>query len=166
LIDYQNIFLKPGDTLQVAKEHRIDTGDAAPVKQRPYKMSEEAHKIVMLRECDDMMKKGMIKLSSSPWISPVVLVKKKNGDIRFCVDYRKLNSLTTKYSYPLPNIYDTLGALGGCRYFCTMDLAAGFWQVPMSPKDRCKTAFSTRDGLYEFQPMPFGLANAPASFNT
>jgi hypothetical protein len=118
-------------------------------------MSEEAHRIVK-RECDDMLKKGVIKPSSSPWSSPVVLVKKKNGDIRFCVDYRKLNSLTTKDSYPLPNIYDALGALGGCRYFCTMDLAAGFWQVPMSPKDRCKTAFSTRDGLYEFQPMPFG----------
>jgi hypothetical protein len=94
----------------------------------------------------------------------VVLVTKKNGDVRFCVDYRRLNALTTKDSYPLPNICDTLGALGGCRYFCTMDLASGFWQIPMDEKDKSKTAFATRKGLYEFNTMPFGLCNAPDTF--
>eukprot|EP00918_Siedleckia_nematoides_P099559 GHVU01217738.1.p1 GENE.GHVU01217738.1~~GHVU01217738.1.p1 ORF type:complete len:127 (+),score=14.45 GHVU01217738.1:38-418(+) len=111
-----------------------------------------------------MLKKGVIRDSKSPWSSPVVLVTKKNGEIRFCVDYRSLNSLTTKDSYPLPNIEDTLGALGGCKHFCTMDLASGFWQVPVVEEDYCKKAFATRDGLYEFNTMPFGLCNAPATF--
>jgi hypothetical protein len=139
--------------------HRIDTGDSAPVKQRFYRMSAKAHKIVET-ECSKMLELGVIRPSKSPWSSPVVLVTKKNGD----VDYRRLNALTIKDSYPLPNICDTLGALGGCKYFCTMDLASGFWQIPMYEKDKGKTVFATREGLYEFNTMPFGLCNVPAMF--
>jgi hypothetical protein len=105
----------------MVEPHRIDTETHPPVKQRAYRMSEEGHCIVD-KECQKMLEKGVIKESNSPWSSPVVLVAKKNGEVRFCVDYRRLNSLTRKDSYPLPNVYDTLGALGVCKYFCTMDL--------------------------------------------
>jgi hypothetical protein len=94
-----------------------------------------------------------------------VLVAKKNGEVKCCVDYRPLNPLLCKNSYPLPNVYDTLGVLGGCKYFCTIDLASGFWQIPMAEEDKCKNAFLTRTGLYEFNKMPFGLCNAPAMFD-
>jgi hypothetical protein len=126
-------------------------------------MSAEAHKIVET-ECNKMLELGMIRPSKGPWSSPVVLVTKKNGDVWFCVDYRRLKALTIKDFYLLPNICDTLGALGGCRYFCTMDLASEFWQIPMDEKDKCKTAFATREGLYEFNTMLFGLCNASATF--
>jgi hypothetical protein len=102
-------------------------------------MSAEAHKIIE-SDCNKMLELGVIRPSMSPWSSPVVLVTKKNGDVRFCVDYRRLNALTIKDSYPLPNICDRLGALGECRYFCTMDLASRFWQIPMDKKDKCKTS--------------------------
>jgi hypothetical protein len=165
LMDYRDVFAVPGGASGVGRvePHRIDRGTNAPVKQRTFRMSAEAHKVVQI-ECQKMLELGVIRESKSPWFSPVVLVTKKNGDVRFCVDYRRLNALTTKDSYPLPNIFDTLGALGGCQYFCTMDLASGFWQIPMAEEDKCKTSFATRDGLYEFNTMPFGLCNAPASF--
>jgi hypothetical protein len=108
--------------------HKIETGTQAPVKQRPYRMSEERHHIVE-KECQKMLEKGVIKESNSHWSFPVLLVAKKNGEVRFCVDYRRLNTLTWKNSYPLPNVYDILGALGGCKYVCTMDLASGFWKI-------------------------------------
>ena len=138
--------------------HEIDTAGNKPVKLKPYRTSSEGHRIIG-KECEDMLKKGVIRDSKSPWSSPVVLVTKKSGEVRFCVDYRRLNSLTVKDSYPLPHIglQDTLGSLGGCKYLCTMDLASGFWQIPMDEKDKEKTAFATREGLYEFNTMPFGL---------
>lgn len=126
-------------------------------------MSAEGHRVVE-QECIEMLKKRVIRKSMSPWSSPVVLITKKNGDVRFCVDYRRLNSLLVTDSYPLPNISDTLGALGGCKYFCTMDLTSGFWQIPMTEADKEKTAFATRDGLYQFNTMPIGLCDAPATF--
>jgi hypothetical protein len=91
-------------------------------------------------------------------------VKKKDGGIRFCVDYRKLNSVTEKDVYPLPRIDDTLDKLGKCKYFTTLDLASGYWQIELEEKDKPKTAFITPEGLFEFNVMPFGLTNAPATF--
>ncbi|GBM83446.1 Uncharacterized protein K02A2.6 [Araneus ventricosus] len=102
--------------------------------------------------------------TESPWSSPVVLVKKKNGEWRFCVDYRRLNKVTKKDVYPLPRIDDALDCLAGARIFSMMDLKSGYWQVELDDKDREKTAFVTPDGLLEFKVMPFGLCNAPASF--
>lgn len=102
--------------------------------------------------------------SSSLWASPVVLAQKKDGTYRFCVDYRKLNFVTCKDAYPLPWIDETLEALGGSRWFSTLDLLTGYWQVKVKEEDRPKTAFSTLDGLFEFKVMPFGLCNAPATF--
>jgi len=94
----------------------------------------------------------------------VVLVQKKDGTIRFYIDYRKVNGVTVKDSYPLPRIDDCLDTLSGSHWFCTLDSASGYWQVEMAEKDKEKTALSTGSGLYQFNAMPFGLCNAPAIF--
>ena len=98
------------------------------------------------------------------WASPVVLIKKKDGSLRFCVDYHKVNTVTRKNTYPLPRVDDALDALACCKWFTTLDLLSGYWQVEVDPKDREKIAFTTYDGLFDFLKMPFGLCNAPATF--
>lgn len=112
----------------------------------------------------DMLEKGVIKESCSPWAAPIVLVRKKDRSWRFCVDYRKLNAVTHKDAFPLLRIEETLTNLTNAQWFSTLDLASGYWQVAMDPRDQEKTAFSTPLGLYEFQRMPFSLCNAPATF--
>ena len=112
----------------------------------------------------DMLEKGVIRPSASAWASPIVLVPKRDGSLRFCVDYRKVNSITKKDVYPLPRIDDILDTLSEARYFSTLDLASGFWQIEMDPATREKSAFVTHCGLHEFVRMPFGLCNAPATF--
>ena len=107
---------------------------------------------------------GQIEPSDSPWSAPVVLVTKKNGGTQFCVDYHRLNLATVKDTYPLLRIDDILDMLAGKRWFSTLDLASGYWQVSLSPEARCQTAFATQSGLFQFRVMPFGLCNAPATF--
>ena len=109
-----------------------------------------------------MLEKGVIEPSNSA--SPTVLVRKRDGSIRFCVDYRKLNEITKKYAYPLPRIEDNLDALKGSKLICTLDLASGYWQVKMEEEDKQKTSFCTKYGLFQFNVMPFGLCNAPGTF--
>jgi hypothetical protein len=112
----------------------------------------------------NMLSRGVIQPSNSPWSSPVVIVAKKDGSKRFCVDYRKLNAITKTDAYPLPRIDDALDVLAGMKYFASLDLLSGYWQVKMSDDSVEKTAFCTPDGLFEFTVMPFGLCNAPGTF--
>lgn len=144
-------------------QHEIHTGNSSPIRQHarriPSGQREEARKLVQ-----EMLKRDIIQPSSSPWSSPIVLVRKKDGSLRFCVDYRKVNAVTKKDAYPLPRVDETLDTLSGSQWFSTLDLLSGYWQVEMSPTDREKTAFSTPEGLYEFKVMPFGLCNAPSTF--
>ena len=144
-------------------EHAIDTQGHAPIFQRPYRVPEAQRKVIETH-VKDMAHRGVIRPSKSPWSSPVVLVGKKDGSTRFCVDFRKVNAVTRKDVYPLPRIDETLDTLGGASYFTTLDLASGYWQVPLKEEDKHKTAFSTHTGLWEFTVMPFGLCGAPASF--
>ena len=111
-----------------------------------------------------MLTGGQIESSDSSWSSPVVLVMKKDGGTHFYVDYRRLNDVTVKDAYPLPRIDDTLDMLAGKQWFSTLDLASGYWQVSLSQEARIRTAFATHSGLFQFRVMPFGLCNAPATF--
>lgn len=143
--------------------HDINTGDARPIKTHPYRVSRAEHDIVN-KEVSDMQRDGIIEPSRGEWSSAVVLVRKKDGTIRFCVDYRRLNAVTEKDVYSLPRSDDTLDRIGKACYVTTPDLASGYWQVNVTFKDRSKAAFATREGLFQFIRMPFGLCNAPATF--
>ena len=151
----------PGRTDVV--RHVINTGDHRPIRGGRYRQSEKEKETVR-QIVKDMQEAGVVRPSKSPWGASVVLVPKKCGATRFCVDYRRLNEITVKDVYPLPRIDDTLDQLVGCVYFTAMDLTSGYWQVDLADRDAAKTAFMTADGLYEFTAMPFGLCNAPATF--
>ena len=144
-------------------KHKINTGNAKPIKQPPRRLP-YSKRTAANQAITDMENQGIIEPSTSPWASPIVLVEKKDGSLRFCVDYRKLNNITVKDSYPLPRIDDTLDALGGSQWFSTLDLKSGYWQVEMDSNDKEKTAFGVAGGLWQFRVMPFGLCNAPATF--
>ena len=163
---YEHVFPAPGEPVTGRSKtvlHEIEINDARPVRCGPRRLAPAG----LRREQDcvrEMLSRGQIEPSDSPWASPVVLVTKKDGLTRFCVDYRRLNSLTVKDAYPLPRIDDSLRLLGNQQWFSTMDLASGYWQVAMSPDAQKKAAFVTNEGLFQFRVMPFGLCNAPATF--
>lgn len=141
----------------------IDLQSDTPVVYRPYRLAIKEKEIV--REMvDDLLQNDIVRPSTSPYASPIVLVKKKTGNYRLCIDYRALNKITTKENYPMPLIDDQLDALAGHTYFTTLDLASGYYQIPIREQDKHKTAFVTPEGHFEFNRMPFGLANAPATF--
>ena len=153
--------LERGETNLLDME--IHTGEETPrrvaARRMPFAVRQE-----VARQLCNMQEAGVIEPSSSPWSSPVVMVRKKDGTLRFCVDYRELNKITKRDTYPLPRVDDLLDQLGSSRYFTTLDLASGYWQIRVAPGSREKTAFVTPHGLFQFRVMPFGLTNAPAVF--
>ena len=144
-------------------EHAIDTGFAYPVKLAPRRVP-----LAFIGEAEEAVQKffdqGSVRPSTSPWASPLVFVRKKNGQVRPCVDYRKLNDLTRKDAFPLPRAQDCFDAVAGATLFSSMDITSAYNQIPIRAEDIAKTAFETKYGLYEFVTMPFGLCNAPATF--
>jgi len=153
---------EPGKT--TVMDHHIPTTDcSAPIRQRPYRIP-HAYREEVMKELDEMEKAGVIKESESPWAAPMVVVKKKDGKLRICVDYRKLNQITQVDAYPMPRVEELLDSVGQSTFITTLDLAKGYWQVPVAPEDQPKTAFITPKGLFEFTTMPFGLRGAPATF--
>jgi hypothetical protein len=166
IMKYQDIFVGPDGKLGQAKfaAHKINTGEARPIKVPPRKYS-PAQREVIENEIDKMLDQNIIRPSDSPWSSPICLVKKSDGSWRFAIDYRQLNSVTVTDAYPLPNTQLIFDTLAGSKFYSCIDLASGYWQVPMHPEDQCKTAFATPSrGLHEFLVMPFGLVNAGATF--
>ena len=140
-------------------QHFIDTGDHAPIRVPPRRLPFHKRDVVQ-KEVEPMMASDVIEPSSPPWSAPVALIKKKDGGERFCIDYRKLNSITKKDVYPLPRCDEILESLSGGAFFTHLDIVRGCWQIKVAEKDREKTAFSTPNEHYQFKRMPFGLANA------
>ncbi|MEE8326536.1 MAG: reverse transcriptase domain-containing protein [candidate division NC10 bacterium] len=143
--------------------HRIDTGDSHPVRARYGRKAQAEHDVIE-EEVHKLLGADMIVPSDSEWCAPVVLITRKDGKPRFCIDYRRLNDVTRKDGYPIPRIDDALDLMGASPFLSSLDFATGYYQVPMSQKDRKKTAFSTRSGHYQWEVMPMGLCNAPATF--
>ncbi|MCO5550838.1 hypothetical protein L7F22_004331 [Adiantum nelumboides] len=147
------------------EDHRIDLiPSSSPPNQPPYKVSLSQQEEIM-KQASELLEKGLVRPSSSPYCSVVLLVLKKDSTFRMCVDYRSLNKITIKNRFPIPRIDDILDKLQGARIFSCIDLKSGYHQIRIAPEDVHKTAFRTTFGLYEFLVMPFGLTNAPASFN-
>ena len=142
---------------------KIDTNGHPPIKLRPYRVPLRLRSEVD-KNINEMLKAKVIQRSKSPWSFPLVVVSKKDGTSRMCVDFRRLNKITRPMSTPLPLIDDIIGGLDKAKYFTTLDLKSGYWQVAMDPADKEKTAFACHKGLFEFNVMPFGLCNAPGTF--
>ncbi|WZZ63529.1 hypothetical protein YC2023_074899 [Brassica napus] len=137
--------------------------EAKPIAKVSYRMA-PAELAELKKQLEDLLEKGFIRSSSSPWGATVLFVKKKDGSMRLCIDYRGMNNITIKEKYPLPRIDELLDQLKGARLFSKIDLASGYHKIPIAKSDIMKTAFRTRYGQYEFVVMPFGLTNAPAAF--
>ena len=152
----------PGKTYLV--EHKIPLTDGTPVRSKPYPMPYSC-RTALQREVDDMLKMGIIEKAETPYSSPVVMVNKKDGSKRICIDYRKLNKISIFDGEPTAVAEDIFTEISTDRYFSTIDLSKGYWQIPVAHQDISKTGFVTPDGCYVFKRMPFGLINSAATFN-
>lgn len=162
LQSFPSLFQKrPGRTEILT--HNIILKDTTPIRQKPYRVPEKM--VEQLKtEIKTMLEMGIIEPSKSEWSSPILLVPKKDGGVRFCTDFRKLNSVSCFDSYPMPRIDELIERLGKASFMTTLDLCKGYWQVPLDPSCKPYTAFRSPSGLYQYTVMPFGLHGAPATF--
>ena len=149
--------------INIPPQSAIRTGDHPPVYSKQYSAPYKDQQIKS-QETQKLLDRGQIEESTSPWSSPVVLVKKKDKTMRFCIDYRRLNAVTIKDAFPLPRIDELFDQLTDAKYYTKFDFKSGYFQVPLSKEDRPKTAFSTRDNHYQFTVLPQGITNGPATF--
>jgi hypothetical protein len=149
--------------INIPPQFAIPTGDHPPIYSKQYPAPHKDQQIKS-QETQKLLERGQIEESTSPWSSPVVLVKKKDKTMRFCIDYRRLNSVTIKDAFPLPRIDEIFDQLADAKYYTKFDFKSGYFQVPLSKEDRPKTAFSTRDNHYQFTVLPQGITNGPATF--
>lgn len=166
LTQYADVFSKGDHDLSRTSlvKHQIHTGDSRPVKLPPRRIA-PARRVEVEKTVEELRAQGVIEKSCSPWCAAVVLVRKKDGSTRCCVDYRGLNAVTTKDSYPLPRVDDTLDALTRAQWFFTLDFKSGYHPVEMAEEDKEKTVFSYGQGLFLFKVMSFVLVNAPLLLN-
>ena len=168
LLNNINVLALDTDDLGKSKllSHKIKIiSGRMPIKQRMYRVANKKQMSILREEISKLLRNGLIEPSKSSWSFPVILVPKKNGKWRMVVDYRKLNDITIKDAYPLPYIEEILFSIGNkVKYLTTLDLFSGFHQIPMEKEDRDKTCFTTMFGNYNYKVMPFGLCNAPATF--
>lgn len=163
---YHDVFSKNDDDVGLTNmvEHEIPIMPGTrPIKQPVRRLGIEKEKEVDA-QVKSLLDKNLIQPAQSAWSSPVVLVKRKDGKWRFCIDYRRLNAVTQPDVFPLPRIDESLEALSGSKYFSTLDLISGYWQVPLSKEAKDKSTFITRNGLWSWNVLPFGLTSAPATF--
>lgn len=166
LLQYQDVFSVDDDDLGYNDlvEHRIRTTDDIPIKQADRRVLPQLVPEVQT-QLKKWLKDGIIQKSISPYASQMVIVRKKDGKIRLCVDYRALNQKTVKDAFPLPRIDEALESLKGSKYFICLDLTQGYLQIGVHKEDREKTAFRALGSLFEFKRLPFGLCNSPATFS-
>ena len=165
LCRYKDTFVKTSKELGLSNigQHVINTGDHEPIKERYRRVP--LHKKELIEErIKEMLEVGIIRPSESPWSACPVLVTKQDGSVRWCVDWRRLNEITIKDSFPMPRVDECIDALEGAQWFSCIDLQHGYWQIPLRQQDWEKTAFSTHMGLFEFTRTPMGVSNAPATF--
>ncbi len=162
LQEYADVFAVDLSDLSTTDKitHNIETGNQRPIRQPPQRVP------FTLRDqmVQDILDTGTIETSKRSWASSIVLVEKKDRTLRLCIDYCRLNAATKIEVFPLPQIDDSLDMLSKSKYFTTLDLDSGFWQIPIERSSQEKMAFITHSDLYQFRVMPFGLVNAPSTF--
>ena len=163
IFEFQDIFTEQPKTSTI-EEHKIELTSQEPIRQKPYPLPYSMREIVQ-EEIKAMLEAGVIERTDSPYASPIVLVRKKDGTNRFCIDFRRLNKITVFDGEPMPSVADIFVKLQNDIYFSKLDLSKGYWQIPMREEDKAKTAFVTPEGNFQFKKMPFGLVNATATFN-
>ena len=162
ITQYREVFPDVPSKTNLIK-HDVDVGDSAPIKQHPYRVS-PMKKELLDKEVQYMLKNDIIEESQSNWSSPCILVPKHDGGFRFCTDFRKVNDKTKSDSFPIPRIADCIDQIGNAKFVSTFDMLKGYWQVPLTQRAREISAFVTPSGLYQYKVMPFGMKNAPATF--
>ncbi|CAM4916569.1 unnamed protein product [Rotaria socialis] len=155
--------LRQPSIIKATIHHAIETGAHPPIYTSPYRVSYKDEQI-QREEIEKLLKQGVIEESTSPWPSPIVLARKKDESVRFCIDFRKLNSIITKDVFPMPRIDDIFDHLSQAEYYTTINFKSGYFQVGLDPNDRPKTTFSTRDQHYQFTVLPQGVTNGPPAF--